>query len=195
MTFAAEHVHGALGLVEGHVARRDLQHDVVREARGEDPGEAIPDLLGGAGTELDRLLHAAEDPAQRSERGVGALLAEQLDVPAVHGVGSTDEPVHAPRGDVQGLGLVLGDRNEHRATDTGARRPARRGGRRRPCGRTTLDVELVRPPGDRARPHQVHPEAPGGDRAPRIPERDGLLHRRGRQRASSGNRRTSSSRC
>ena len=56
---------------------------------------------GEAGAGLDRLVDVSQDPAQRSERGVGGLLAEHLDVPSMHAVGAPDQALHAPLGDLE----------------------------------------------------------------------------------------------
>src|SRR5690349_12562866 len=82
----AERLHRLLRFVERHVADRNLQHDVIGEAGVEDVAEAVADPLGRARPGLDGIVDVGEDPAQWSERGVGACFSEHLDVPSMYAV-------------------------------------------------------------------------------------------------------------
>ena len=179
---AAEQVHGALGLVEGHVAGGDLQHDVVGHARLEDAAEALLDLLGGARTGLDRLVDVAEDAAERAERGIGRILTEHLGVPPVHGVGAAHQAVHAAAGDVERAVFASSIASSIVQRDAGLRVGPVHADLVVAVRVPRVDVELVRLVVDRAGPDEVEAEPAGGDRAARVPERDVLLHRHGRHR-------------
>ena len=74
LDLCGEQLQPAFRFVEGHVAGRELEQDVVDAAGLEDGGEALGDLPGGAGAESDRVLDVGQDPVQGREWTRGQTL-------------------------------------------------------------------------------------------------------------------------
>ena len=152
------------------------------EAGLEHRGEALPDLVGRAGTGGDRVLDVGEDGVQRRNRLLAVLGREDQMVVAVDVLCTPHQAVHSAAGDVRGFVLRWRDRHDHRGAD--ARPAVRPVDAERPTLVLVprLDVGVVGLLVDRSGPHEAHAVATGDGWVARVPERDRVLERLRRER-------------